>query len=220
MITLQSISLSYPDGRQALSDISLTFQSGIKTALLGVNGAGKSTLLNVMAGLQSPNCGTISGLKGKIGFLFQNSDDQLFMPTVWEDIRFGFMQTGMSSSEADIRANSLLKRFNIFHLKDVPCRKLSGGEKKRVALAGVLAVDPDILLLDEPSEQLDPRSRRKLIEFLNTLSQTGILATHDLILAQKICQQAVILDQGKVVAKGATADIMNNDDLLWRYGLK
>lgn len=220
MITLQSISLSYPDRRQALSDVSLTFQSGIKTALLGANGAGKSTLLNVIAGLQSSNGGTISGLKGKIGFLFQNSDDQLFMPTVWEDIRFGLMQTGMSASEADIRTNSLLKRFNIFHLKDIPCRKLSGGEKKLVALAGVLSTNPDILLLDEPTEQLDPRSRRKLIEFLNTLSQTGIIATHDLTLAQKTCQQAVIMDHGKIVAQRSIDDIMNNDDLLWQYGLK
>ena len=220
MITLQSISLRYSDGRQALSDISLTLQTGIKTALLGANGAGKSTLLNVIAGLQSFNGGTISGLKGKIGFLFQNSDDQLFMPTVWEDIRFGLIQNGLSTNEADIRATSLLKRFNIFHLKDLPCRKLSGGEKKRVALAGVLAIDPDILLLDEPTEQLDPRSKRKLIEFINTLSQTGVIATHDLNLAQKTCQQAVILDQGKVAAQGTTEDIMNNDDLLWRYGLK
>lgn len=220
MITLQSISLSYSDGRQALCDISLTLQTGVKTALLGANGAGKSTLLNVIAGLQSPDGGTISGLKGKIGFLFQNSDDQLFMPTVWEDIRFGLMQTGLNASQADIRAASLLKRFDMFRLKDVPCRKLSGGEKKRVALAGVLATDPDILLLDEPTGQLDPRSRRKLIEFLNTLSQTGVIATHDLNLAQKTCQQAVVLDQGKVVAKGSIDDIINNDDLLWRYGLK
>lgn len=131
MITLQRICLTYPTGRKALSDISLTLQSGVKTALLGANGAGKSTLLSVLAGLIRPDSGEISGLSGRTGFIFQNADDQLFMPTVADDIRFGLINAGLNEAEINAEMTAVLKQFRIFHLKDVPCRELSGGEKTR-----------------------------------------------------------------------------------------
>lgn len=220
MITLQGICLTYPTGRKALSDISLTLQSGAKTALLGANGAGKSTLLAVLAGLIRPDTGNIAGLTGRTGFIFQNADDQLFMPTVVDDIRFGLINAGLNAEEIETEMTAVLKQFRISHLKDVPCRELSGGEKKRAALAGVLALHPDILLLDEPTSQLDPRGKREFAEILNSLPQTCIIATHDLFLAQKICQNAVILDQGAIAAAGAVNTIINNDELLLRCGLK
>ncbi len=220
MITLRGICLTYPTGRKALSDISLTLQSGAKTALLGANGAGKSTLLAVLAGLIRPDAGKVAGLTGRTGFIFQNADDQLFMPTVADDIRFGLINAGLNAAEIEAEITAVLKQFRISHLKDVPCRELSGGEKKRAALAGVLALHPDILLLDEPTSQLDPRGKREFAEILNSLPQTCIIATHDLFLAQKICQNAVILDQGAIAAAGSVNTIINNDELLLRCGLK
>ncbi len=220
MITLQHISLTYPTGRKALSDISLTLQSGVKTALLGVNGAGKSSLLNILAGIIRPDQGELTGLTGRTGFIFQNPDDQLFMPTVGDDIRFGLINAGLNKEQIEEKLLKILKRFRISDLKDVPCRELSGGEKKRVALAGVLVLDPDILLLDEPTGQLDPRGKRELTDILNSLSQTCVIATHDLNVAQKICQQAVILDHGTIAAVDHIDAIANDESLLLHYGLK
>lgn len=220
MITLQGICLTYPTGRKALSDVTLTLRPGVKTALLGANGAGKSTLLAVLAGLIRPDSGNISGLTGRTGFVFQNPDDQLFMPTVADDIRFGLINAGLNEPEIESETAAVLKQFRIAHLKDVPCRELSGGEKKRAVLAGVLALKPDILLLDEPTGQLDPRGKREFAEILNSLPQTCIVATHDLILARKICRDAVVLDRGAVAAAGSADAIINNDDLLLRCGLK
>ena len=142
------------------------------------------------------------------------------MPTVADDIRFGLINAGLNAEEIETEMTAVLKQFRISHLKDVPCRELSGGEKKRAALAGVLALHPDILLLDEPTSQLDPRGKREFAEILNSLPQTCIIATHDLFLAQKICQNAVILDQGAIAAAGAVNTIINNDELLLRCGLK
>lgn len=221
MITLQRICLTYPTGRKALSDVSLTLQSGAKTALLGANGAGKSTLLSVLAGLIRPDSGEISGLTGRTaGFVFQNADDQLFMPTVADDIRFGLINAGLNEAETDAETTAVLKQFQILHLKDVPCRELSGGEKKRAALAGVLASRPDILLLDEPTGQLDPRGKREFTGILNALPQTVVIATHDLFLAQKICRNAIVLDHGSIAASDTVESVLNNDELLSRCGLK
>lgn len=142
MITLRGICLTYPTGRKALSDISLTLQSGAKTALLGANGAGKSTLLAVLAGLIRPDAGNVAGLTGRTGFIFQNADDQLFMPTVADDIRFGLINADLNAAEIEAEITAVLKQFRISHLKDVPCRELSGGEKKTRRAGRRIGVTP------------------------------------------------------------------------------
>ena len=219
MITVNNLDVQF--GKRILfQDVNMKFTPGNCYGVIGANGAGKSTLLAVLAGLIRPDTGNIAGLTGRTGFIFQNADDQLFMPTVADDIRFGLINAGLNAEEIETEMTAVLKQFRISHLKDVPCRELSGGEKKRAALAGVLALHPDILLLDEPTSQLDPRGKREFAEILNSLPQTCIIATHDLFLAQKICQNAVILDQGAIAAAGAVNTIINNDELLLRCGLK
>ncbi|MBR1777560.1 MAG: ABC transporter ATP-binding protein [Alphaproteobacteria bacterium] len=219
MITIKNLSFKYKE-INVLSDIAFTLQSKEKTAILGANGAGKSTLLNILAGLLPPTAGELEGVPKKTGLIFQNPDDQLFMPTVADDIRFGLINAGLDEEEIERRLTHVLEQFRLTKLRDALCRELSGGEKKRAALAGILALSPDLLLLDEPSSQLDPRGKRELAEQLALLPQTMLIATHDLRLAEQVCQNAVILNNGKIAAIGPVFKIMENDSLLYQCGLK
>lgn len=217
---------TYPDGTTGLNGVSFRITHGESVALVGENGAGKSTLLLHMIGyllasqgkmrigdyIVSPS--TLNTIRRSIGMVFQNSDDQLFMPTVFEDVAFGPMNLGLQNEELELKVMSALDTVSSAHLKNRPPYRLSQGEKRSVAIASVLAMSPDILVMDEPTSSLDPQSRRQLIELLKTFQHTKIIATHDLDMALDLCKRTIVLHKGRVTADGPTIDIMQNEELL------
>ena len=222
----------YPDGRPALAGVSFDVRAGERVALVGPNGAGKTTLFLRLCGVLPgvPGEAAVAGLDpadpshrrklpGIVGVVFQNPDDQLFSATVLEDVMFGPLNLGATPDQARARAGEALKQVGLTGSEDRPPHKLSGGEKRRAALAGVLAMRPAVLLLDEPSMFLDPRGRRELIGLLDALPGTLVIATHDLGLVLDTCARVVVLDTGTVVADGATADVFADSDLMARHGL-
>ena len=233
-ITIENLSYAYPDGTEALHQIDLSIHATERVALVGANGSGKSTLLQHFNGLIIPQQGTVTvgelpiapqtltKIRNFVGLVFQNPDDQLFMPTVWEDITFGPMNQGLRGGYLVDRAVVAMQSVgldpNIYSTRSA--NNLSGGEKKRVAIAGVLAMQPQILILDEPSAQLDPRSRRQLIHLLDSLPLTQLIATHDLDLALELCDRTIVLNHGQIVYDGQTERIMSNADLLEEYALE
>ena len=233
-ITIENLSYAYPDGTEALHQIDLSIHATERVALVGANGSGKSTLLQHFNGLIIPQQGTVTvgelsiapqtltKIRNFVGLVFQNPDDQLFMPTVWEDITFGPMNQGLRGGRLVDRAFVAMQSVgldpNIYSTRSA--NNLSGGEKKRVAIAGVLAMQPQILILDEPSAQLDPRSRRQLIHLLDSLPLTQLIATHDLDLALELCDRTIVLNHGQIVYDGQTERIMSNADLLEEYALE
>jgi cobalt/nickel transport system ATP-binding protein len=234
IVVLNQLSYRYPDGTQALGHVNLTLEGGERVALVGANGAGKSTLLQHLNGLLLPQSGEVrvgkwrvtqthlKSIRNWVGLVFQNPDDQLFMPTVWEDVTFGPKNQGMQGTALTAIAQEALDAVGLNPQDYAPRypQSLSGGEKKRVAIACVLAMQPQLLVLDEPTAQLDPRARRQLIQLLSRLPLTQVLATHDLDLALELCDRTVILSQGEIVADGPTAQLLSNDTLLERYGLE
>lgn len=226
IVQAQDVHFTYPDETIGLAGISFRITHGESVALVGANGAGKSTLLMHLNGCLLPTQGSVhvgdfpvtkktaAAIRRTVGMVFQDSDDQLFMPTVFEDVAFGPMNLGLADSELEAVVASALQRVDSEHLRDRPPFKLSVGEKRRVAIAAVLAMSPDILVMDEPSSSLDPRARRELIELLQTFEHTKIIATHDLDMAMQLCPRTIVLGRGKVLADGPTADIFANEDLL------
>ncbi|OQY07571.1 MAG: cobalt ABC transporter ATP-binding protein [Planctomycetales bacterium 4572_13] len=226
IVQTNDLHFTYPDGTIGLAGVSFRITHGESVALVGANGAGKSTLLmhlngclltmrgSVQVGDLPVTKKTCAAIRRSIGMVFQDSDDQLFMPTVFEDVAFGPMNLGLSAEEVEPVVIQALERVDATHLKDRPPYKLSAGEKRRVAIAAVLAMSPDILVMDEPSSSLDPRTRRELIELLQTFKHTKIIATHDLDLALELCPRTIVLGRGRVLADGPTADIFADDDLL------
>ncbi len=231
-VDLANLTFSYPDGTRALDDISFTVEPGESVALLGPNGAGKSTLLLHLNGYLTPTTGevriagivlrreTLAAARAAIGMVFQDPDDQLFMPTVRDDVAFGPLNLGASPAAAAERVTAALERVGGAHLADRPPHRLSFGEKRAVAIATVLAMDPEILVLDEPSANLDPRGRRRLIELLRSFPQTRLIATHDLELAVQLCPRAIVLDGGRVVADGAAVELLDDEPLMLAHGLE
>lgn len=233
-IQITDLNYTYPDGNQALRCINLSIRATERVALVGANGSGKSTLLLHFNGLLVPQEGRVvvgelpiapqnlKAVRNFVGIVFQNPDDQLFMPTVWEDVTFGPKNQGLRGKELDHRAIHAMQSVGIEPEIYGPrsANNLSGGEKKRVAIAGVLAMRPQVLVLDEPSAQLDPRARRQLIQLLANLPLTQLIATHDLDLALELCDRTVVLDQGKIVFDGPTAQVMGNPELLERHALE
>lgn len=223
---------SYPDGTPALVDISFRITHGESVGVAGANGAGKSTLLLQLAGVLFPDGGdlrigdfsltrqTANQVRRSVGLIFQNPDDQLFMPTVYEDVAFGPLQTGCSLEEVDRLVRQALEQVDAWHLKDRAPYRLSGGEKRMVAIATVLAMAPDILVLDEPSAALDPAARRRLIELLATFKHTKIIASHDLDMVLDLCERTIVLARGKVIADGPTGRVFGDGDLLTRGHLE
>jgi len=216
----------YPDGTEALRDVSFRIHHGEAVAIIGANGAGKSTLLLHLNGSLTATSGTIRigdqplsketliKIRRTVGMVFQDPDDQLFMPTVYDDVAFGPLNQGLAAAEVGQRVSEALVRVEALELRDKPPYHLSAGEKKRVAIATVLAMLPDILVLDEPTSGLDPRARRQLMALLDDFHHTRIVTSHDLDMVVELCQRTIVLHQGQVMADGPTLDIFRNEELL------
>lgn len=232
-IEVENLSFRYPDGRLALDDVSLSVAPDEKVALVGPNGSGKSTLLLHLNGVLRSPTGTIrlgglplndrnlGQIRAWVGLVFQNPDDQLFSPCVYQDVAFGPLHMGLPEAEVRARVERALAAVGMGDYAERVSFHLSVGEKKRIAIATVLSMEPKILVLDEPSAGLDPRARRHLIALLHDLKQqTMLISTHDMRLAAELCARVVVLDGGRVVAEGLTERILNDADLLERHGLE
>jgi cobalt transport protein ATP-binding subunit len=231
IVQVKSLNFAYPDGHIALRDVNLNLCEGEKVALVGPNGAGKSTLMLHLNGIlgDKPNI-KVSGLsldsknlpviRAMVGLVFQNPDDQLFSPTVFDDIAFGPLHMGLSEDEIYLRVAEALKAVEMDGFGDRLSHHLSVGQKKRIAIATVLSMRPQILVLDEPSAGLDPRARRSLINLLRELPITQLISTHDLRMAEELFPRMVIMDEGKIVADGPTSDLLSDEALLEAHGLE
>ena len=235
-ISVQGLSFCYPDGVAALTEISFQVARGECVGLLGPNGSGKSTLLRHLNGILPERLlgengpiqidGTpvtslhLAELRRQIGLLFQDPDDQLFCSTVAEDVAFGPQQLGLTAEEIHQRVQAALQQVGLGDLAPRPPHHLSIGEKRRACLAGVLACDPSILVLDEPSSGLDPRGRRELITLLRQITTTKLIATHDLELVVELCPRSLILDRGRIIADGPTTTLLSDEALMLAHGLE
>ena len=227
----RGLSYAYPNGRVALESIDLEVGHGERVAILGPNGAGKTTLmlhLNALltgtgeldvAGLRVGS-GDVHELRARVGLVFQDPDDQLFMPTVAEDVAFGPLNMGLARDEVERRVAEALATVRMTGAAERAPHELSMGERRRVAIATVLATRPRLLVLDEPSANLDPRARRELLELLEALPGTMLVVTHDLPFAAELCDRAVILDAGRIVAEGGCAELLGDDALLAAHDLE
>lgn len=232
IIEVKDLRYSYPDGTQALKGVNFRLVHGESVGLVGANGAGKSTLLLHLNGFLSPVDGSVEighvpitrnsleKVRRTVGMVFQEPDDQLFMPTVFEDVAFGPLNLGLGRAEVEERVMTALTRVGAAQLRDRPPHRLSGGEKRAVAIATVLSMSPDVLVMDEPSSNLDPAARRRLINLLKSFEHTKIIASHDLDMIVETCHRTIVLHEGKVAADGPTAEIFASEELLARCNLE
>lgn len=226
IIEVRDLAFSYPDSTQALLGVSFTIRHGESVAIVGANGAGKSTLLLHLNGYLTPTSGqvrigdfpltreTLQEVRRSVGMVFQDPDDQLFMATVYDDVAFGPLNLGLPLEEVEARVQEALETVEILDLQKRPAHRLSAGQKRRVAIATVLSMSPDILVMDEPSAGLDPRARRQLIELLKSFHHSKVIATHDLDMVLDICERTIIINGGRIAADGPTAEIFRDDKLL------
>jgi cobalt/nickel transport system ATP-binding protein len=231
-LDVRGVAYAYPDGHTALRRVDLTVHPGERVALLGPNGAGKTTLILHLNGILLPAAGEVrvGGLpaakahlkevRRRVGIVFQDPDDQLFMPTVRDDVAFGPANLGLRGDELDRRVHDALTAVGMAGAADRPPHHLSFGQRRRVALATVLAMDPQVLVLDEPTSNLDPAARRDLADILRSLPVAAVIATHDLPYALELCPRTVVLDEGVVVADGATSEILADTELLAAHRLE
>ena len=231
-IEVENLSFAYPDGHRALGGISLHIAPGEKVALLGPNGAGKSTFILHLNGILRAQAGrvrvsgievsdkTLGRVRQAVGLVFQNPDDQLFSPTVFDDVAFGPIYQGLRDPEVRARVDGALAAVNMSDYQGRVSHHLSSGEKKRIAIATVLSMQPEILVLDEPTAGLDPRARRGLINLLRALPQTMLIATHDIRMVLELAPRAVVMDHGLVVADGPASELLADADLLAAHGLE
>jgi cobalt/nickel transport system ATP-binding protein len=222
----------YPDGTVALRDVSFRIMLGESVAIIGANGAGKSTLLLHLNGVLAPTGGevrindvpltkkSLAAVRRSVGMVFQEPDDQLFMPTVHDDVAFGPLNLGLSGEEVERRVRDALERVGIGHLRDKAPYNLSGGEKKRAAIATVLSMAPEVLVMDEPTSGLDPHARRQLMGLIREFHQTRIFTSHDLDMVLELCPRTIVLHEGEVAADGPTLEIFRDADLLTRCRLE
>jgi cobalt/nickel transport system ATP-binding protein len=231
VLEVRDLHFSYHDGLTALRGVSFKMCEGDKVALVGPNGAGKSTLMlhlngilsgkgEVLIGGQRLRRENLPAIRAMVGLVFQNPDDQLFSPTVFEDVAFGPLHMGLPVEEIESRVESALGAVRMSAFRDRLSHHLSVGEKKRIAIATVLSMDPQILVLDEPSAGLDPRARRTLINLLRELPITMLVSTHDMKLVQELFPRTIVMDDGQIVADGPTKDILENEELLTAHGLE
>jgi cobalt/nickel transport system ATP-binding protein len=229
---VQGLAFAYPDGHQALRRVDLTVAPGERVALLGPNGAGKTTLILHLNGILLPTAGQVQvggmpvtkpnlrEIRRRVGIVFQDPDDQLFMPTVHDDVAFGPANLGVRGEALDKTVAEALDAVGMAEAADRPPHHLSFGQRRRVALATVLAMDPQLLVLDEPTSNLDPAARRDLADILVALPVTALIATHDLPYALELCPRTVVLDDGAIVADGPTAEILADAELMAAHRLE
>lgn len=231
VLRIEHLDYVYPDGHQALHDIHLSLQAGEKVALVGPNGAGKSTLLLHLNGILTGSGRiTVCGLplvrenfpvvRAMLGLVFQNPDDQLFSATVFEDVAFGPLHMGLPEAEVHNRVSSALEQVGMQAYQNRLSHHLSVGEKKRVAIATVLSMQPHLLVLDEPTSGLDPRARRALINLLRELPLSMLVSTHDMALVDELFERMVIMDKGRIAADGSTRALLEDEPLLHAHGLE
>jgi cobalt/nickel transport system ATP-binding protein len=226
------LAFAYPDGHQALFGVDFTVARGERVALLGPNGAGKTTLVLHLNGILTGGTGTVkvaglpvgkkhmTEIRRRVGIVFQDPDDQLFMPTVREDVAFGPATAGLKGAELEARVDRALEQVGMADFKDRPPHHLSFGQRRRVAVATVLAMEPEILVLDEPSSNLDPASRRELADILRSLDVTVLMVTHDLPYALELCPRSLILSEGVITADGKTGQLLADDTLMRAHRLE
>lgn len=232
IVEVAGLGYTYPDGNRALQDVSFRIEHGGAVGIVGANGAGKSTLLMQFNGCLLPTAGTVRvgdvpvtrqtlpEVRRSVGMIFQDPNDQLFMPTVQEDVAFGPLSQHLSPDDVEQRVEQSLAAVNARHLRTRPPWQLSGGEKRLAAIASVLAMSPDVLVMDEPSAGLDPQARRRLIELLRGFTHTKIIAAHDLDLVFDLCPRTILLHEGRVAADGPTTTVLTDRNLLVRTGLE
>lgn len=232
---IKDLAFAYPDGNQALFGVNLEIAPGERVALLGPNGAGKTTLVMHLNGIHAAQHGevlvagikintddkeSLKDIRAKVGIVFQDPDDQLFMPTVREDVGFGPYNLGQRGEELENTVRNALDRVGMLEFIDRAPHHLSFGQRRRIAVAGVLAMQPEILVLDEPSSNLDPASRRELAEILKSLKITLLMVTHDLPYALELCPRSVILSDGKIVEDRDTKELLQDSNTLGKYRLE
>ena len=232
VIEMRGVAFAYPDGHQALFGVDVHIHRGERVALLGPNGSGKTTLVLHLNGILRPGAGTVSvsvaplteanlqDIRRRVGIVFQDPDDQLFMPTVRDDVAFGPANLGLSGAELDARVATALEVVGMTEFADRPPHHLSFGQRRRVAIATVLAMEPEILVLDEPSSNLDPTSRRELAEILESLPVTILMVTHDLPYAAQLCERSLVLHDGVIVVDGPTFEVLGDSERMARHRLE
>jgi cobalt/nickel transport system ATP-binding protein len=232
MLKINNISVRYADGNQALRELSFELQEGETLGIIGANGSGKSTLLMSIVGFLTPTEGTIEidgqrvikrnlvSIREKVGLVFQNPEDQLFMSNVYDDIAFGLRNYGMEEEIIRTKITNIMNLLGISDLSNKNSGKLSGGEKRMVALAEILVMEPSVVMFDEPTSFLDPGARRRFINLLGTLSMAKLITTHDMDMAYQICSRVVVLKKGKLFAQGRAKEILSDRSLMEEAGLE
>ncbi|MER6491564.1 energy-coupling factor ABC transporter ATP-binding protein [Streptomyces griseorubiginosus] len=231
-LEVTGLAFAYPDGHQALFGVDFSIARGERVALLGPNGAGKTTLVLHLNGILGGGVGSVkvaglpvdkqhmAEIRRRVGIVFQDPDDQLFMPTVREDVAFGPAAAGLKGDELEARVRTALERVGMAEFAHRPPHHLSFGQRRRVAVATVLAMEPEILVLDEPSSNLDPASRRELADILRSLDVTVLMVTHDLPYALELCPRSLILSEGTIAADGRTAELLTDEELMRAHRLE
>ncbi|MGE5248470.1 MAG: energy-coupling factor ABC transporter ATP-binding protein [Verrucomicrobiota bacterium] len=226
VLEFKEVRFRYPDGTEALKGVSFRITHGESVGIVGPNGAGKSTALLHMNGHLLPTSGVVTvgevpvrketrpEIRRKVGVVFQNPDDQLFMPTVFDDVAFGPLNLGLPPEKVRERVHEALRQVNALGLADKPPHHLSGGQKSAVAIATVIAMEPDILVMDEPAASLDPKSRRGVIRLLNTFTHSKIVASHDLDLILDVCRRCLVIRDGRIVSDGPAREVLSDAELL------
>lgn len=226
ILLVNDLTYRYPDGHQALNSVSFSVCQGERIGIIGANGAGKSTLLLLLCGLIQGTAGsvhiqevavspkTFKQIAPKLGVVFQNADDQLFTSSVYDDVAFGPLHSGMGKEAVHERVTKALEATGTSHLSSRPPQKLSGGEKRSVAIATAIVQDPELLILDEPTTGLDPRARRSLISLLGSFEHTQMITSHDLDFIQKTCQKVILLHKGRIAKIGSPSEILEDEALL------
>lgn len=231
-LEVRELHFAYPDGHEAVKNMSFTIHHGESVGIIGANGAGKSTLLMLLMGVHFPDGGkvlvgdveltkkTLPMIRQRLGMVFQDPDDQLFMMTVFDDVAFGPRNYQLDEQEVEARVEKALELVGISHLKDRAPFKLSGGEKRAAAIASVLSMEPDVLIMDEPTSALDPKSRRRLMALLQSFEHTKIITSHDLDMVLETCTRIIVVKNGEIAADGPTLEILTNVELLDSCGLE
>ena len=231
VIDVQNLSVIYPDGTKAIDGISLSLADGETAALIGANGAGKTSLILSLVGV-IPSKGevtvgdvrlcreTVGEIRRRVGVVFQNPDDQLFMPTIYDDVAFGLRNYGIAEADIERRVDRQLRELRMAHLKHKSSLKQSAGEKRTVAIATVLVMEPTVMLFDEPTAFLDPKARRNLINLLGRLPHTKLIATHDISFAAQVCDRAILLKSGRIFADGASAELLYDEKTMDDCGVE